>query len=116
MKKDNAAHRARRGREFWLEQLQACERAGLTVRAFAQEHGLNEHTAYNWRKVLRAEGALPDGETSDTSDGSPWARVEIAPVTTARYRLELPNGVALELAGGFDDGELARLLRVAGGP
>jgi transposase-like protein len=103
---------ARQGREFWLAQLQACERAGQTVRAYAHEQGLNEHTAYTWRKRLRAEGSL-GGRTVRR-----WARVQVVePAVSAstRYRVQLPNGMAVEFGGAIDEEELGRVLRVVAG-
>ena len=110
MKNGSTTSPAQRGREFWLEQLRACEAAALTIQAYAKSKGLNAHTAYTWRRRLRAEGVF------ENTDARRWARVQIEPSAprSVRYRVELPNGWAIELGGGFEEAELARLLRMVG--
>lgn len=114
MSKDNEAAHTKRGRQFWIEQLQAFERsgAGQSLRAYAQSQGLNEHTAYGWRKRLRGEAECDAGAGTQR-----WTRVPIEPQkrSSAHYRVELPNGIAVEVGGAIDEDELGRVLRVVSG-
>ena len=109
MSKSKTMSPRKRGREFWIEQLRASERSGLSLHAFAQSQGLNAHTAYQWRKRLGGE--------SRSAATQRWARVQVEPAqrSGARYRVQLPNGIAVEISGTLDEDELGRVLRVVAG-
>lgn len=85
-------------RERWSEvqarqTLEHCERAGMTVHAYAREHGLSAQRLYYWRKRLdRQAGA-------EASLSLVPAHVLGASVAGAVV-LRLPNDVAIEVADG----------------
>ena len=94
-----------------LERLEACSRAGLSIRAYAKREGLSEQQLYQMGKVLRAKGVLAPSSRGGKS-ASPRVRAERKPrfvelqaraVTRASlecapstWRARLPNGVMLE--------------------
>lgn len=92
-----------------LEQLEACAREGLTIRAFARRQRLSEQKLYQVGKVLRRKGVLPPASrggsrpSSARGEAAPKPRfmqveaVETtAPESAAAWRARLPNGVVLE--------------------
>jgi hypothetical protein len=45
-----------RSRAWWAEKLDACEKSGLSMVAFARANGLNLHSFYNWKRTLVRNG------------------------------------------------------------
>ena len=98
---------------YWLGHQKACDRSGLTAKAYARKHRLSIHALYQARKRLRALGALEVGGTQPSkarprSSGG-FARVEVA-ATRPRFRVRLPNGALVEWEGAAGVDELARVL------
>lgn len=80
----------------WLEHVQACERLGQSMQAYALDHGLNVQSFYKWKSDLRRQGFL-DGSPSPP-EAVCFQKVEWS-VTTASaggFRVRLPNGLELE--------------------
>lgn len=92
---------------YWLRHQQACERSGLTAKAYARKQRLSMHAFYQARKRLRALGALAAGVSAPRSSG--FARVEVAEAPRPRYRVRFPNGALVEWEGVAGE-ELARVL------
>ena len=44
---------------YWLERIQACEAQGLSITAYAAEHGFPVRAMYDAKKVLVKKGVLP---------------------------------------------------------
>ena len=97
-----------------LERLEACARAGVTIRAYAKRHRLSEPKLYQVAKVLRRKGVLPPA-TRGGRKGAPRVQavrkprfVEVeagagagassaaAPSSRSPWCARLPNGVVLE--------------------
>lgn len=94
----------------WLERIRACEASGMTMSAYAAEHGLDARTMYGARKVLKGKGVLLDS-------GQPVrfqrARIVAADGSDTSWRIELPNGVAVLFCGDVDAGSLSAVLSTA---
>ncbi len=88
---------------YWLGQLGACEKSGLTSKAYARKHRLSIHALYQARKRLRSLGALAAGVERAAKAGprrsSGFARVEVSAAPRPRYRVRLPNGALVEWEG-----------------
>jgi hypothetical protein len=91
------------------EWVAAYHRSGLSQRDFAHQHGLAPSNLQRW--VRQREAAAPSA--------GPAALVEVPNLLAARpgagaYRLHFPQGFQLEVARGFELGEvrvLAQLLQ-----
>ncbi|MEN8184859.1 MAG: hypothetical protein ABFS46_20250 [Myxococcota bacterium] len=107
-----SAPRTERDR-YWLRQHGACEKSGLTAKAYARRQRLSIHALYQARKRLRAMGALkpaaprPSQVKARASGG--FARVEAPTAPRPRYRVRLPNGALVEWDGASGP-ELAEVL------
>jgi len=94
----------------WLERIQACEAAGMTMSAYAVEHGLDARTMYGARKALKRKGVLPGGHQPVRFQR---ARIAAADGRDLSWRIELPNGVAVSFSGSADAGSLSTVLKSA---
>ena len=93
---------------YWLEQIQACEASGKTVAAYAAAHGLNPQAMYAGKKALVNKGVLP------RSSASRFQRAEVIDAgSVCAWRIQLPNGVAVDFSGTVDGVALATVLTVA---
>ncbi|MFQ5634804.1 MAG: hypothetical protein ACE5G3_05695 [Gammaproteobacteria bacterium] len=91
----------------WLERIRACEASGMTVSAYAAEHGLNARTMYGARKVLKRKGVLPGGAQGI---GFQRARIVVADSRDMSWRIALPNGVTVSFSGAVDTDSLSMVL------
>ncbi len=98
---------------YWLGHHGACEKSGLTAKAYARRHRLSIHALYQARKRLRAMGALePAATRSSQAEPRPsggFTRVEAPAAARPRYRVRLPNGALVEWEGASGP-ELAEVL------
>ena len=80
----------------WLRHLQACERAGETIRQYGERQGLSVHSLYSARKRLRGLG-ISFGSPRRCSRVS-FAKVSLreAAVGPAHWRVHFPNGAIVE--------------------
>ena len=95
---------------FWLMHLRVCEKSGLTMRAYAEQHGLSVSSLYEAKRRLRERCVVETGESKALT----FVRVESArstPPPARPCRVCLPNGVTVEL--GVDSGELGAVLQAA---
>ena len=106
--KSNPAQAARQ-RE-WLEHLEACRAQGLSVKAYAEQAGLEVRRLYQWRRRLRARGVL-----ADEGKVVRFARVEVCAAggVSASRRLHFPNGLILDWEGNVELELIEQLLRLA---
>lgn len=111
MGKKRASGLTPRQRE-WLRHLRKAAGAGDTVRAYAQRHGLSEHSMYQAAKDLRRKGVLAPAGRSSTkgvarrsavAQGPRFVEVKAnrpaPPETPNAWRARLPNGVVVEGSG-----------------
>jgi len=89
-----------RRQQYWCRHLERCAGSGLTLAAYAEQHGLEVGSLYTAKARLRRLGAWPPA-------GPRFVRVKTAPVTVPSMpavpvlcRVTLPNGVTVETAGG----------------
>jgi hypothetical protein len=98
---------------YWLRHHGACEKSGLTAKAYARRHRLSIHALYQARKRLRAMGTLEAAATrpakAKPSPSSGFTRVEALSAPRPRYRVRLPNGALVEWEGASGP-ELAEVL------
>lgn len=93
-------------RSFWLEHVRACEAGGTSVVAYARAHGVNARGLYRWRSRFRREDA-------HSAVAGRWVRTVAPRPRPAMVRVNLPNGVSVDLAGLGDESELSVVLRAA---
>jgi hypothetical protein len=88
---------------YWLRHHEACEKSGLTAKAYARRHRLSIQGLYQARKRLRGLGALETAaqrrSKAKPEAGGGFARVEVAAAPKPRYRVRLPNGALIEWEG-----------------
>jgi hypothetical protein len=87
---------------FWLGHLQACEDAGISMKAYAERHGLELQQFYFRKGELKKLGIVGGHQKQPstvlvTTDFSPPAPAK----NDRKIRIELPNDVSIELPGAF---------------
>lgn len=93
----------------WLEHLRACRAQGLSLKAYAEEQGLNLQRFYHWHRRLKRLGLV----ATDTPVSFAAIRVSAAPGVTGSQRLHFPNGLLLEWDGPADLALVEHLLRLS---
>ena len=95
----------------WARHLKELEQSGLSVREFAAREGLKAGSLSFWKwKLSRA------GRVTETRRIAPLKFVELTGEFSARapaamdFEVVLGSGRVVRVAGGFDAGELARLV------
>ncbi len=96
------------GQRHWLEHVRACREAGTTMRAYAEEHGLDVRAFYTAKAQLRRRGVLAP-KTSASTPRFAKARV-VDGRGLGHCRLVLPSGLALELEPGTEPTWIAELI------
>ena len=90
----------------WLEQIQACEASGKSVVAYASEHGFPVRAMYDAKKVLVRKGVL-----ARTHYALGFSVFKQQAVTVGGdWRIQLPNGIAVDFSGTVDAGSLSTVL------
>lgn len=93
---------------FWLAHIQACERAGQSMRQYADAHALAVGTLYSWKATLQRLGVL------DAASPSPalFQQAQLIEHShTGQCRLALPTGLSLEFDSAVDPDWVAALIR-----
>jgi len=88
-------------REYWNKRIGEQEASAQTVRAFCREHGIGEHSFYQWRKRLREKPTVRFAvlETKTASAERP-----------AALELVLNGGERLRIGAGVDAATLQLVL------
>ena len=87
----------------YFEHIQAAERAGQTLKAYAAEHELSLSVLYSYKAQLKKPGHIPDTQAS-------FSRVDVTPVSTsAPLRIRLANGILVEAPVGASTDALLRV-------
>ena len=94
---------ARRSLIEWKRLVQECERSGLSIKEFCQKREINYWTFLDSKKRLRA--GVSEGELVEVPRSE-------APAAGERMRLSVA-GVAIEVSGEVDEGQLTTVLRAA---
>ncbi len=90
-----------------MKHIRACDRAGQTSVDYAREHGLNVKSLYSARKALAKKGQLPPPQPPR------FQKAEVSSSDLHRdsqWRIQLPNGVAIEFGGQVDAKTLSMVL------
>jgi len=92
--------------QFWLDHEAAQAASGQNAKEYAAEQGISVDAFYQARKRLRALGLLarPTNGRASTPKTSPskpavFSKITVPSSADARFRLELPGGVAFEWSG-----------------
>jgi transposase-like protein len=91
--------------------LAAAERSDLSLRAFAEEHGMDVQRLYRWRKELRRES----GEIEPVRFEELVVGRERTANNVANIEVELPSGCVVRVVAGFDESTLRRVIAVLEG-
>jgi len=93
--------------QFWLDHEKALGSSGKTAKDYAATHGLKLPAFYQARKRLRGLGLLaavagrrPRVRERSRSDTLSFSKITVTPTADARFRVEMPGGVALAWSGG----------------
>ena len=94
---------------LWHHHLQACSAAGLSMKDYAEQHGLKLQTFYYWNKYLKRLGvAAPENSACFVK------AVRRDPYSDAgKTRISLSNGVSIEVSHDFDTAAMVDLLCAA---
>jgi len=92
--------------QFWLDHEAAQAESGQNAKEYAAEHGISVDAFYQARKRLRALGLLArpaNGKAASPKRPSSkpmiFSKIAVPASPEARFRLELPGGVAFEWSG-----------------
>ena len=88
--------------QYWLDHLKRCAAEGVSLKAYASQHGLALSMLYSWNRRLKDRGLI--GNT-------PVVRFTRVQVPVGQYRLHFPNGLVLEWEGQLDEAVLTSLMR-----
>jgi transposase-like protein len=103
--------------QFWLEHVEACAAAGMSMKAYAERHGLNLQRFYGWKGQLKKRGLVsPPCSSTDANAMIPVAfgassQPRVAGGPSAR--ISLANGVTIEVPSGVSPEALVRLIGAA---
>ena len=111
----------RRTREQWRQLVEGWPQSGLTQAQYCEHHNISVASLYRWRQILRRP---PSESRPAPAAGRAGAAVRLLPVELlgelvqsarpAGHALSLvfADGVRLEIAPGFDDATLQRVVGV----
>jgi len=95
----------------WLDHVTACGEAEVSMKAYAEKHGLDLQQFYFWKGQLRKLGVV-DAEQNRQAIAS--ASAMSAGQLDSKTCIQLANGVSIEAPGDCDAGALVELLKFAG--
>jgi Transposase len=114
MSKRKGPARYRPREEFWRRIVTRQPMSGLSIRDWCARHEVTEASFYAWRRTLARRGILR--RATDNKRAARLVAVEVAhePNTSAGSTpLGLVvNGLRIEIASGFDEGALRRLISI----
>lgn len=87
---------------YWTSHLRRWEAEGGTLKEYAEANGLPVQSLYRTRTSERHKQRTKRGATNGSTPTFVPVRVSAAPTTTP-IRVELTNGVAVELPAGTDE-------------
>ena len=92
----------------WLQHVEACGAAGMSMKAYAEKHGLDLQQFYFWKGRLKKLGVAVG-----SSRGRSPSAVRVVAANDPRARIQLSNGVSIEVPGDVDGNGLAALVSAA---
>jgi len=96
----------------WLNHVEACAAGGMSMKAYAEQHGLDLQTFYFWKGRLRKIGLVdpaPERKAIEPAQILPAGM----PRDAGKACIQLTNGVSIECPGDVDAAALAALLSAA---
>ena len=93
----------------WLAHLRACRARGLSLKAYAEQQGLNLQRFYHWHRRLKQLGLVAAAAPVRFAA----VRVSAAGGVAGTQRLHFPNGLMLEWDGSADLPLVEHLLRLS---
>ena len=96
----------------WLNHVETCIAEGTSMKAYAEQHGLDLQNFYFWKGRLRKIGLI---EPAPPPASIEPARIMPAgaPRNAGKACIQLSNGVSIECPGDVDATALAALLQAA---
>lgn len=92
----------------WLAHVEACRSAGVSMKSYAEHHGLDLQSFYLWNGRLKKLGVV------DAKPGRQLVEaVRVLPPVDRKTCIQLANGVSIECPGDFDAALMAALLELA---
>ncbi|MAI47279.1 MAG: hypothetical protein CMB79_15775 [Filomicrobium sp.] len=96
--------------QFWLGHVEACEAEGVSMKTYAERHGLNLQSFYCWKGQLKKRGLL-SSPLSSTEDNAMLPVAFVAsPGSRPSARILLANGITIEVPPGVSPEMLVRLI------
>lgn len=96
----------------WLNHVEACAACGMSMKAYAEQQGLDLQNFYFWKGRLRKIGLVdpvPEQKAIEPAQILPTGM----PRDAGKARIQLTNGVSIECPGDVDTAALAALLSAA---
>ena len=100
-----------RGASFWMAQIKACEKSGLSIREYCRSQGIATSTFYKWkRRLLRKSSdranlvSLPERLVKGNVQGLKDLSCAI--------RIHLGRGYRVEVGEGFNELALKKVISV----
>jgi hypothetical protein len=81
---------------YWFRHLQACERAGETIRQYGERQGLSVHSLYSARKRLRGLGISFGSSRQASTVSFAKLRLRESPAGASHWRVHFSNGAMVE--------------------
>ena len=100
--------------QFWLEHVKACEAVGVSMKSYAEQHGLKLQSFYCWKGQLKKRGLLDEGwPRSSTASLVPVDVALRREPTLVLTRITLASGIVIEAPSSLSADALCDLLRAA---
>jgi len=94
----------------WLDHVTACGKAEVSMKAYAEGHGLDLQQFYFWKGQLRKLGVIDAGQNRRAiASASSMSAGQLDSKTC----IQLANGVSIEAPGNCNIDALAALLKLA---
>lgn len=79
--------------QFWFDHLRKCHAGRVTMKSYAEAHGLSLPSLYFWKRQLIDDGLLEGGRQAPAR----FKQLDLMPMSTPiAGRICLPNGVMVE--------------------
>jgi hypothetical protein len=98
----------------WFEHVEACSVGGGSMKAYAEEHGLDLQSFYLWKGRLKKLGFVAERQgLAPLSSTFVPVPLLTSRQSASRTRIELVSGIIIEAPHEFDADALCDLLRAA---
>jgi hypothetical protein len=114
MPKRKGPARSRQREKFWRRIVTGQPASGQSIRDWCARHEVTEASFYAWRRTLAQRGVVRNGAAKTRRARLVAVEVTRGPSPSARSTSLglIVNGFRIEIAEGFDEDALRRLLRV----